>query len=129
MELMDLVNFVIIFLSKKTLLRLSTFLFESPDCDSHSPALLDICASSDATICSTVVFSPLGNSDHFVVLVFMYFPSNSKGDVSFYRTAYYYSRADWDSLRDHLRDGRIYLTLLLVLLLLNFVSGSRLELM
>ena len=36
-----------------------------PDCDSHSPALLDLFLSSDASICS---------------------------------------RADWDGLRDHLRD-------------------------
>ena len=35
-----------------------------PDCDSHSPALLDLFLSSDASICSTVAFPPLGNSDH-----------------------------------------------------------------
>ena len=32
-----------------------------PDCDSHSPALLDLFISSDASICST-----MGNSDHVV---------------------------------------------------------------
>ena len=32
------------------------------DCDSHRPALLDF-LSSDASICSAIVFSPLGNSD------------------------------------------------------------------
>ena len=32
------------------------------DCDSQSPALLDF-LSSDASICSAMVFSPLGNSD------------------------------------------------------------------
>ena len=30
-----------------------------PECDSHSPALLDLFLSSDATICSTVAFPPL----------------------------------------------------------------------
>ena len=38
-----------------------------PDYDPHSPALLDLFISSDTTICSTMVFPPLGNSDHGVV--------------------------------------------------------------
>ena len=38
-----------------------------PDCDSHSPALLDLFISSDASICSTMVFPPLGNSDHVFI--------------------------------------------------------------
>ena len=33
-----------------------------PDCDSHSPALLDLFLSSDTSICSTMAFPPLGNS-------------------------------------------------------------------
>ena len=40
-----------------------------PDCDSHSPALLDLCLSSGATIYSTMAFPPLGNSNHDVVSV------------------------------------------------------------
>ena len=40
-----------------------------PDCDSHSPALLDLFLSSDANICSTMAFPPLGNSDHVAVSV------------------------------------------------------------
>ena len=39
----------------------------SPDCDPHSPALLDLFISSDASISSTMAFPPLGNSDHVVV--------------------------------------------------------------
>ena len=35
-----------------------------PDCDSHGPALLDLFLISDASICSTMAFHPLGNSDH-----------------------------------------------------------------
>ena len=40
-----------------------------PDCDSHSLALLDLFISSDASICSTMAFPPLGNSDHIVVSI------------------------------------------------------------
>ena len=75
-----------------------------PDCDSHSPALLDLFISSDASICSTMAFPPLGNSDHVVVSVSIDFPIKSKQNTLFHRMAYDYSRADWDGLRDHLRD-------------------------
>ena len=75
-----------------------------PDCDSHSPALLDLFPSSDASICSTKAFPPLRNSDHVVVSVSIDFPINSKQDTSFHHMAYDYSCADWDGLCDHLRD-------------------------
>ena len=74
------------------------------DCDSNSPALLNLFLSSDAIICSTLVFPPLGNSCHVVVSVSIDFPINSKQDTPFHCIAYEYSRADWDGLRDHLRD-------------------------
>ena len=74
-----------------------------PDCDSHSPALLDLFLSSDASICSTMAFPPLGNSDH-VVSVSIDFPSNSQQDALFHCIAHDYSGADWDGLCDHLRD-------------------------
>ena len=70
---------------------------------SHSPALLDLFISSDASICSTMAFPPLGNSDHVVVSVSIDFPINSKQDTPFHCVAYDYSRADCDGLRDHLR--------------------------
>ena len=75
-----------------------------PGCDSYSPALLDLFLSSDASVCSTMASPPLGNSDHVVVSVSVDFPSNSQRDAPFNRIAYDYSRADWDGLRDHLRD-------------------------
>ena len=75
-----------------------------PECDSHSPALLYSFLSSGASICSTLAFPPLGNSDHLVVLVSIDFPSNSQWDDPFHRITYDYSRADWDGLCDHLRD-------------------------
>ena len=75
-----------------------------PDCDSHNPALLDLFLTSDASICSTMAFPPLGNSDHVVVSVSIDFPTNSQQDAPFHCIAYDYSRADWDGLCDHLRD-------------------------
>ena len=75
-----------------------------PECDSHSPALLDLFISSDASICSTMAFPPLGNSDHVVVSVSIDFPINSKQDILFHHVAYDNSCADRDGLCDHLRD-------------------------
>ena len=75
-----------------------------PDCDSHNPALLDLFLTSDASICSTMAFPLLGNSDHVVVSVSIDFPTNSQGDTPFHCIAYGYSRTDWDDLHDHLRD-------------------------
>ena len=74
-----------------------------PNCDYHRPALLDLFISSDASICFTIAFSPLGNSDN-VISISIDFPTNSKQNIPFHRIAYDYSRADWDGLRDHLRD-------------------------
>ena len=68
------------------------------DCDSRSPALLDLFIYFDASICSTMALSSLGNSDHVVVSVSIDFPSNSKRDAPFYCIAFDYSRADWYGL-------------------------------
>ena len=59
-----------------------------------NPALLDLFLASDANICSTMAFPPWANSDHFIVSVFIDFPSNSKWDVLFYHKAYDCSLAD-----------------------------------
>ena len=77
------------------------------DCDSQSPALFDLFFSSDASICSTTVFPPLGNSDHVVVSVSINFPTNLQWDAPFHRIAFDYfdySFDFWDSPRDHLRN-------------------------
>ena len=66
--------------------------------------LLFFILTSYASICSTMAFRPLGNSDHVVVSVSIYFPSNCQRDAPFHRIAYYYPCADWDGLRDDLRD-------------------------
>ena len=86
-----------------TLFRWLTFLLGSQS-DSHSTALLDLFLSLDATICPTMAFPPMGNSDHVVISVSIDFPSNSQWDALFHRIAYDYSCADWDGLRDHMRD-------------------------
>ena len=75
-----------------------------PGCDSHGPALLDLFISSDASICSSMAFPSLGNSDHVVFSVSIDLPTNSQQDAPFHRIAYDYSHADWDGIRDHLRD-------------------------
>ena len=48
-----------------------------PDSDSQSSTVLDLFLFSDASICSTMAFTPLGNSDNVVVSVFIDFLSNS----------------------------------------------------
>ena len=73
------------------------------ECDSHGSALLDLFLTSDASICSAMVFPLLGNSDHVVVSVSIDFPSNCQQYAPFHHIAYDYSCADWDSLSDHLR--------------------------
>ena len=95
------------------------------------PTLLDLFISSDASICSTMTFPPLVNSDHVEVSVSIDFPSYSQRDAQFHWMAYDYSCADWDGLRDHLRyvPWEIFLNSVLLLLLLNFLSRFRLELM
>ena len=75
MELIDLMN------SDDLTTRIS-------DYDSHSLALLNFFLSSDGSICSTMAFSPLGNSDHVFVLVYMDFQSNSRQDAPFNRIGY-----------------------------------------
>ena len=50
-----------------------------------------------------MAFPPLVNSDH-VVSVSIDFPITSKQDALFHCLAYDHSCADWDGLRDHLKD-------------------------
>ena len=97
-----LMNFVITFLSQMT--QMVNFPTRISDCDSRSPALLDLFLCSDASICSTMDFSPLGNLDYVVASVSINFLSRPKLDASFHHLAYDYSRVDWDDLRNDLRD-------------------------
>ena len=81
------------------LTQMVNFPTQIPDRDSHSLALLDL---FDASVCSTMAFPPLGNSDH-VVSVSIDFPIHWKQDALFHHVAYNYSCADWDGLHDQLR--------------------------
>ena len=76
-----------------------------PGCDSHSPVLLDLFISSNASICSIMAFPPLGNVDHVFVSVSIDFPSNSKWDALFHCIVYHYSWTDWDGLPERCSMG------------------------
>ena len=90
-------NSVTIFVTQTTLLRWLTFLLGS------QAVILTVLLFSIYLFLLTLIFVlQLGNSDHVVVSVSIDFPSNSQRDVPFHHVAYDYSRADWDSLRDHL---------------------------
>ena len=104
MELIDLVNSVISFFISNDFTQMVNFPTCIPDCDSHSPVLLDLFISSEVSICSTMAFPSLENPDHIVVSVCIDFPINSNWNAPFHGIACDYSPADWDSLRDHLRD-------------------------
>ena len=93
-ELTNLVNSVIIFLSQMTLLRWLTFLSKS------QTVILTVLPFWIYFF--TLAFPSLGN--HVVVSVSIDFPSNSQRDTPFHCIAYDCSQADWDGLRNHLRD-------------------------
>ena len=100
-----------------------------PDCDSHSPALLDFFLSSDASICSTMAFPLLGNSDHVIVSVSMDFPSfRMPRFITLPMTSPMLIGTIFVIVLEMFH-GRISLNSVLLLLLVNFVSGLRLELM
>ena len=61
--------------------------------------------SSDTSICSTLAFPALGNSDHVVISVPIAFPLNLQWDAPCHCIAYEYSHTDWDSLHDNWRDA------------------------
>ena len=75
-----------------------------PDCDSHSPAVLDLFISSEDSVSSTKAFPPLRNFQHAVVSVSTDFLSNSKRDTLFHCIAYDTFCTDSDGLLDHFRN-------------------------
>ena len=91
-----------------------------PGCDSHSPALL-------ARISFSMAF-PLSGNCILMLSQFQLTFCQIQEDGLFHYVVQDYS-SDWDSLCDHLRDRRISLNSVLLLLLVNFLSGFRLELM
>ena len=109
MELIDLVNYVIIFLSQMTLLRCLTFLLGS------LIVTLTVLPFWIYLYLLTPLFVLQWLFDHVVVSVSTDFTSNSKQDVLFHCAAYDYSYADWDGLHDHeeMSHGKILLSLML----------------
>ena len=75
-----------------------------PDRDDHQPYLLDLFLCSNPDSCTVASHPPLGRSDHMVVSVDVKFVVKSTNEHPYHRTVYSYSKADWDGLRDHLRD-------------------------
>ena len=71
-----------------TLLRWLTFILGSLTVTLTVLLFLNLFISFYASICSTVVFPALRNSDHVAVSVSIDFPSNSKQDVLFHCIAY-----------------------------------------
>ena len=76
-------NFSVIISTELT--QMINFPARIPDCDSHSPAVLDLFFSSDASICSAMAFPPLGDSDQVFISVSINFSSNSQQDATFHR--------------------------------------------
>ena len=95
-ELINLVNSI-----ANDLTQMVNFPTRNPDCD--NPALLDLFLTSDASICCTMAFPPLGSSDHVVVPVSIDVPTNLQRDAPFHHIVYDYSRAHWDGLRNFLK--------------------------
>ena len=89
--------------SSNDLTQRVNFPTQIPDCDSHIPFL-----SSYASICSTVAFPPLGNSDHVVVSGFIDFPSNSQQDAPFHCIAYVAAKRDSTSLVSTLLNQNLF---------------------
>ena len=86
------------------LTRMVNFPTPISDCDSHGSTLLDLFISFDTSICFTMAFPPVGNSNHAVVSVSIDFAKTQNRMPFFIAIAYDYSCADWDGVCDHLRD-------------------------
>ena len=65
------------------LIQIVNFPTRIPDCDSHSPVLLNTLLSSEP-IYFAVTFTPVGNSNPAVLSVSIDYPLNSKGDAKEY---------------------------------------------
>ena len=91
MKLIDLVNSFII---SSDLNQMVNFPTQITDSDSQSRVLLAFFLSNSASICFLMTYPLLGNSDHVVVSVSIYLPSNSKQDALFHCIAYDYFFAD-----------------------------------
>ena len=101
------------------------------DCNSHSTALLELFISSNLRIFSIVAFPLFVHLNHVVISVPIDFSRNSKRNTLFHCRAYDYCCPDWDSLQVYMRDVPMkdVFNIDTSAAVMNFVSGSRLELM
>ena len=104
-ELIDLVNSVIIFLSQTILLRWLIFILRS------QAVILVVLLFWISFLLLKLVLVLQWLSLHWKILIMLLsrfplnsFPLNSQQDAPFHRIAYGYSRANWDGVRDYLRD-------------------------
>ena len=72
--------------------------------DDHQPYLLDLFLCFNPDSCTVASHPPLGKCDDTVVSIDVKFVVKSINEHPRHRTVYSYSKADWDGLRDHLRD-------------------------
>ena len=98
-ELINMVNSVIVFLSQTTLLSQLTFLLQS------QTVIFIVLLFWISFFLLTLVFVLQWLSLHWEILIILLpqFPSNSQQDFPFHRIAYDYCCADWDGLHGHLR--------------------------
>ena len=92
------------FAMSQDLTQIVDFPTRIPDREDHQPYLLDLFLCSNPEMCSASAHPPLGNSDHLVVSVDVDFIDKSNKEHPYHRTVFSYSNADWDGLRDYLRD-------------------------
>ena len=88
--------------------QMINFPTQIPDCVSHSLSLLGLFLSSYASICATMAFCPLGNSDHVVVSGSTDFPSNSRQDAPFHCITYLAVKRDSTSLVSTLLNQNLF---------------------
>ena len=78
-----------------------------PDVKGQTANLLDLFLTTVPDKCDSTTSSPLGSSDHSVVIVKIDATCKGSNDVPFHRTVFRYSEADWDSLRLFIADAPI----------------------
>ena len=109
------------FSTSTDLTQMNKFLAQIPHRDYRSPVLLDLSLSFDHGIYSTVAFPPSRNSDH--VSVSIECPSNLQGRFLFSSLNYF--RADWDGLRDQIRDVSREDMFKLMLIFVAFATAAK----
>ena len=106
-------------------------IFLNPDCDTRSRAHTEVCLASDLSLCSAVVFLPLGNSDNVADLVLI-------GDILNLDASAAAKFCEWFMLRlmsislikriIHLHSFQLLVLLSLLMEVISFVCSKRISL-